>query len=149
MPLLVVTVDYEQSWSERLRCFKWVNEDITPHHFPVRGSGLVKVVLHLDSPLGKLQKAKTIEEIDQDLIRLRVCSASLEHLAMLAVTYPELVRRRKIVALGSRWRTPFKDSFAPYIDEDRRGLILGLVGLEQEFDPTEWWFLTVSQPRSD
>ena len=118
-----VTIDYTQSLREMIAAGKYddVGPDITAQRFPLTGEGTVTTtvsLVHFAEPIGS---AEASEELEKMCLR----PAPLEHLLALHAQHPEVLGELELVALGSSWvqRTV---RYIPCLDGWNRQRKLGL-----------------------
>ncbi|MBN1258221.1 hypothetical protein JXA05_00480 [Candidatus Peregrinibacteria bacterium] len=115
-PMATYTVDVRCRFTaeELKREFDWVNDNITPEHFPIpsgcRDGKAEVAVFHFNRPISS---DGAVSEMDKAGYR----PATLPELRALAKAQPELQRESAIIALGSRWRDPGGDLNVPFLYE--------------------------------
>lgn len=111
----LVTVDYSKSLAEMIKAGKYdgVNSEIISH-FSIKGEGVVEcklVLVHLN----KVAKVAGVEETLEHLNKMDLTPALIEELLSFAVTYPEVQRKFRVIALGSVWHHPDGDIIVPFL----------------------------------
>lgn len=94
-----VTVDYSMSLELMIASgrYDWVNPDITSEHFPVKGTGTIRLETQLINFVRPTSSEFAIGELDKMGLR----PAILEELLAFGAKYPEEQLMHTIIALGS------------------------------------------------
>jgi hypothetical protein len=99
-----VTVNYGLSFDEMVAAgyFRSVDRNYSASAFPVKGEGMSSVRLRLmclEVKTGDVSTQTVLDSMDSYAVR----PARLEELLALAASDPDILLKRRVFALGSRW----------------------------------------------
>ncbi|MEK9131766.1 MAG: hypothetical protein AAB447_02570 [Patescibacteria group bacterium] len=96
---LMIVIDYGKTLEQVLEAGKydWVNSDVTPDRFPIKGTGVVE----REAKIVHFGKDMSSEQVEAELEKKSLRPGTHEELLAFGSTYPEMQRKFPIVALGS------------------------------------------------
>lgn len=126
-----IQVDYSKSLQEMIDegKYDWKNGDITAEHFPMTDDGIMNlevILLHLNRDI-------STENAEQEIARLGLKPAKIEHLLAFGAMYPEEQRKYPIVSLGSSWVDRDSNRFVTCLDEGSRKRRLDLYWTDDDW----------------
>lgn len=127
-----LTVDYDRSLADMVKAghYDYANDYITADNFPIEGSGTVEsesVLVHLD-------RSASTKEVEQEIAKRGLRSATIKELLAFGEKYPDVQREFPVVELGSVWVDGDGDRRVAYLWSRASDRDLGL-----RWDEGDWY----------
>ena len=132
-----LTIDYSQSIKSLIKRgdYAWASKNINETNFPSSENGEVKIGVELIS----FGEDKSSENALKEIKKMGLEPLTLRELLHFGIYYPDFQRENPIVALGSTWRDPCGDVYAPCLNRDGLDRFLHLTWVEGDWLPA-WRF---------
>jgi len=122
--VLSIVVDYSMTLGQMIAAgsYDWVNDEITPERFPVKGTGKISLKPELVHFKSNIFSEKVLEELDKMGLR----PGTHKELLAFGATYPNMQNKFPVVALGSSCHVYGGDRYVACLGRGDSGRYLDL-----------------------